>query len=126
MASGWAYRLWPQSQRLEPQRRAEIGQVELAGLALELAAWGSDDLRFVDAPPPGALAAARDLGLAPADCLVVGDIGADVQAALRAGARAVLVPNGATRAVEIAHARNCAAVAASLTDAVDTALAGRR
>jgi ATP-dependent helicase HrpB len=53
--------LWPQSQRLEPQRRPEIAQVELASLALELAAWGSDDLRFVDVPPPGALSAARDL-----------------------------------------------------------------
>ena len=61
VASGWAYRLWPASQRLEPQRRPEIAQVELAGLALELAAWGSDALRFVDAPPAGALAAARDL-----------------------------------------------------------------
>ncbi|TXH75424.1 MAG: ATP-dependent helicase HrpB [Lysobacteraceae bacterium] len=61
VAEGWAYRLWPESQRLEPQRRAEITLVELAGLALELAAWGSDALRFVDAPPPGALAAARDL-----------------------------------------------------------------
>lgn len=61
VAEGWTYRLWPQSQRLEPQRRAEIMQVELAGLALELAGWGSDALRFVDPPPPGALAAARDL-----------------------------------------------------------------
>ena len=61
VAEGWAYRLWPASQRLEPQRRPEIAQVELAGLALELAAWGSDALRFVDPPPPGALAAARDL-----------------------------------------------------------------
>ncbi|MBD8697412.1 ATP-dependent helicase HrpB [Stenotrophomonas sp. CFBP 13718] len=61
VASGWAWRLWPQSQRLEPQRRAEIEQVELAGLALELAAWGSSDLRFVDAPPAGPLAAAREL-----------------------------------------------------------------
>ena len=61
VAEGWTYRLWPQSQRLEPQRRAEIAQVELAALALELAAWGSYDLRFVDAPPPGALSAARDL-----------------------------------------------------------------
>jgi ATP-dependent helicase HrpB len=61
VAEGWAYRLWPSSQRLEPQRRPEIAQVELAGLALELAAWGSDALRFVDPPPPGALAAARDL-----------------------------------------------------------------
>ena len=61
VAEGWAYRLWPQSQRLEPQRRPEIAQVELAGLALELAAWGDANLRFVDVPPPGALAAAREL-----------------------------------------------------------------
>ena len=61
VADGWAYRLWPQSQRLDTQRRAEIAQVELAGLALELAAWGSDAVRFVDPPPPGALAAAREL-----------------------------------------------------------------
>ncbi|MFC5570854.1 ATP-dependent helicase HrpB [Lysobacter yangpyeongensis] len=61
VAEGFAYRLWPESQRLEAQRRAEIAQVELAGLALELAAWGDANLRFVDAPPPGALAAAREL-----------------------------------------------------------------
>jgi ATP-dependent helicase HrpB len=46
---------------LDAQRRPEIAQVELASLALELAAWGSDDLRFVDTPPVGALAAAREL-----------------------------------------------------------------
>ncbi|HEY1069919.1 MAG TPA: ATP-dependent helicase HrpB, partial [Thermomonas sp.] len=61
VAEGWAYRLWPASQRLEPQRRPEIAQLDLAPLALELAAWGSADLRFPDPPPPGALAAARDL-----------------------------------------------------------------
>ncbi|MCT4541667.1 ATP-dependent helicase HrpB [Pseudomonas aeruginosa] len=61
VAEGWAWRLWPQSQRLEAQRRPEMAQVELASLALELAAWGSDDLRFVDTPPMGALAAAREL-----------------------------------------------------------------
>jgi ATP-dependent helicase HrpB len=61
VADGWAWRLWPQSQRLESQRRPEMAQVELAALALELAAWGSDDLRFVDAPPVGAMAAAREL-----------------------------------------------------------------
>ncbi|WP_028920483.1 ATP-dependent helicase HrpB [Pseudoxanthomonas suwonensis] len=61
VAEGWAWRLWPESQRLEAQRRPEMAQVELAGLALELAAWGSDALRFVDPPPPGALAAAREL-----------------------------------------------------------------
>ncbi|MGY0505679.1 ATP-dependent helicase HrpB [Luteimonas sp. e5] len=74
VAEGWALRLWPASERLAPQRRAEIHQVELATLALELAAWGSDELRFVDAPPPGALAAARDLlrqldALDPADTI---------------------------------------------------------
>ncbi len=61
VAAGWALRMWPQSQRLEAQRRPEMAQVELAALALELAAWGSDDLRFVDPPPPGAMAAAREL-----------------------------------------------------------------
>ena len=61
VADGWAWRLWPQSQRLEAQLRPEMAQVELTSLALELAAWGSDDLRFVDPPPVGALAAAREL-----------------------------------------------------------------
>ncbi len=61
VAAGWAWRLWPQSQRLDAQRRPEMAQVELAGLALELAAWGSDELRFVDPPPIGALSAAREL-----------------------------------------------------------------
>ena len=60
VADGWAYRLWPQSQRLEAQRRPEIAQVDLSALALELALWGGE-LRFPDAPPAGALAAARDL-----------------------------------------------------------------
>lgn len=61
VAEGVAWRLWPASQRLEPQRRPELAQVELASLALELADWGSNALRFPDAPPAGALAAARDL-----------------------------------------------------------------
>ncbi|MBS0194341.1 MAG: ATP-dependent helicase HrpB [Proteobacteria bacterium] len=61
VAAGWAYRLWPESKRLEPQRRAEIAQVDLAGLALEMAAWGAASLRFLDPPPAGTLAAGRDL-----------------------------------------------------------------
>ena len=66
VAAGTAYRLWPQSQRLEPSRRAEIGHAELSGLALELAAWGltassSDTLRWLDTPPVGAMAQARAL-----------------------------------------------------------------
>ena len=61
VAEGFCYRLWPESQRLEAARRPEIVQTELTSLALELAAWGDADLRFFDAPPPGALAAAKDL-----------------------------------------------------------------
>ena len=71
VADGVAYRLWPQSQRLEPSRRAEIAQVELSALVLELAAWGSPDLRWLDAPPSGALASARDL------LVLLGALGAD-------------------------------------------------
>jgi ATP-dependent helicase HrpB len=61
IAPGNAYRLWPQSRRLDAERTPEIAQVELSQLALELAAWGSDALRWLDAPPVGALAQAREL-----------------------------------------------------------------
>jgi ATP-dependent helicase HrpB len=66
VAAGVAYRLWPQSQRLEPSRTPEIEQAELSSLALELAAWGVGEdaqgaLRWLDPPPPGALAQAREL-----------------------------------------------------------------
>ncbi|TAN04628.1 MAG: ATP-dependent helicase HrpB [Rhodanobacteraceae bacterium] len=66
VAPGVAYRLWPESRRLDPARTPEIAQAELSGLALELAAWGvgedaSTALPWLDAPPMGALAAARDL-----------------------------------------------------------------
>ncbi len=61
---GAAYRLWS---KLEHGTRAahrspEISQADLAGFALELAAWGgADELRFVDEPPAAALAQAREL-----------------------------------------------------------------
>ncbi|MGN6654150.1 MAG: ATP-dependent helicase HrpB [Rhodanobacter sp.] len=65
VAPGVAYRLWPQSRRLERSRGAEIAQAELSGLALELAAWGitatDGGLAWLDPPPPGALAQAREL-----------------------------------------------------------------
>lgn len=66
VAEGSAYRLWPQSRRLEPSRTAEIAQAELSALALELAAWGitsgsGSDLPWLDPPPPGALAQGREL-----------------------------------------------------------------
>lgn len=53
-------------------------------------------------PAPGmVLAAATALGVDPADVVVVGDIGADVQAAAAAGARGILVPTPATRDEEV-------------------------
>ncbi len=62
---GTCYRLWS---RLEHGTRpahlaAEITQVDLAGLALELAAWGTspEALAFVDPPPAKALAQGREL-----------------------------------------------------------------
>ncbi len=58
-APGKAYRLWPQSRRLEAAIVPELRQVELMPLALELAVWGANELRWLDAPPPAALAEAR-------------------------------------------------------------------
>ncbi len=54
-------------------------------------------------PEPGLIrAAARALGLSPWECAVIGDIGADIDAAIAAGVRrAVLVPTSATRLEEI-------------------------
>lgn len=75
-------------------------------------------------PAPGmVLAAAAALGVDPTACVVIGDIGADVGAALAAGARAVLVPTPVTRAEEIAYAREHALVAPDLRSAVAMALA---
>jgi len=56
-------------------------------------------------PAPGLLlAAAAALGVPVAACVVIGDIGADVEAARAVGARAVLVPTAATRPEEISAA----------------------
>jgi histidinol-phosphate phosphatase family protein len=70
-------------------------------------------------PGPGmVLAAATALGVPPERCVMIGDTGGDVNAALAANARAVLVPTPRTLGIEIANARARAKVAASLTDAV--------
>ncbi|MCS0603805.1 HAD-IIIA family hydrolase [Streptomyces sp. LP11] len=55
-------------------------------------------------PRPGLIrTAAGRLGVDPADCVVIGDIAADVLAAEAAGARGVLVPNPATAPDEVAR-----------------------
>ena len=71
-------------------------------------------------PGPGLIeAAAGALGVEPGECVVIGDIGSDVEAARAAGARAVLVPTGVTRAEEVAAAPE---VAADLLAAVELVL----
>jgi D-glycero-D-manno-heptose 1,7-bisphosphate phosphatase len=73
-------------------------------------------------PAPGlVLQAAERLGVPPQRCAVVGDIAADVGAALAAGARPVLVPTPVTRAEEVEAAPE---VAADLLAAVDLLLGG--
>jgi len=63
---------------------------------------GPDDACACRKPQPGlVLQAAAALGVDPGDCAVVGDIGADVGAALAAGARPVLVPTAVTRPEEV-------------------------
>ncbi|MCB1572416.1 MAG: ATP-dependent helicase HrpB [Xanthomonadales bacterium] len=64
LGPGLAYRLWPQSRRLDASRTPEIAQVELSQLMLELKAWGSEALRWLDPPPAGASAQALELLIA--------------------------------------------------------------
>ena len=62
---GVAYRLWSKIEHgTRPRHRSpEIAQADLAGFALELAAWGTDvgDLAFIDAPPARSLEQAQAL-----------------------------------------------------------------
>lgn len=71
-------------------------------------------------PQPGLIAkAAADLGVDPRRCVVIGDIGSDVAAAVAAGASPILVPRPATRPEEVAGAP---LVVADLDAAVDHVL----
>jgi histidinol-phosphate phosphatase family protein len=73
-------------------------------------------------PAPGLIIAAADaLGLTPAECAVIGDIGSDIEAGRAAGARAVLVPNDATADAELAGVPR----ADSVGEAVTALLSGR-
>lgn len=63
---GVAYRLWSLIEHgtRRPHSEPEITQVDLAGLALELTAWGKPDpshLSFLDQPPPRTFREGRDL-----------------------------------------------------------------
>ena len=66
LGPGTCYRLWSEAtqNRLRPRRTPEILDADLAPLALELAQWGVKDplaLAWLDPPPSGALAQAREL-----------------------------------------------------------------
>jgi HAD superfamily hydrolase (TIGR01662 family) len=73
-------------------------------------------------PAPGMVKdACAELDVDPAHCVLVGDIGSDVEAGRAAGARTIMVPTAATRATEVESAGH---VAPTLTAAVDDVLAG--
>ena len=92
--------------------------------AWEVCHHGPDDGCECRKPRPGLVrAAARRLGVDPARCVVIGDIGSDVLAARAAGATGILVPTHVTRTEEIESAPW---VAQSLSAAVDVALARGR
>ncbi|WP_296640633.1 ATP-dependent helicase HrpB [Roseinatronobacter sp.] len=64
VAEGVCFRMWARAEEgaLAAFAPPEIERADLAGLALELAAWGgADDLRFLTSPPEAALAEARAL-----------------------------------------------------------------
>ena len=73
-------------------------------------------------PAPGmVMGACVALGVEPERCVVVGDIGSDMEAAAAAGARGILVPTAATRIEEVVAAER---TALTLTHAVEKILAG--
>jgi histidinol-phosphate phosphatase family protein len=107
--------------------RAHVDAVNarIEALLGDLGEWhvcphGPEDHCECRKPAPGLiLRAAAALGVAPGDCVVIGDIGADVEAARAAGARAILVPAAATRRDEVLAAPE---LAPDLEAAVDILL----
>ncbi|KZS62814.1 HAD-IIIA family hydrolase [Mycobacterium ostraviense] len=74
-------------------------------------------------PQPGlVLAAAQALAVPPSRCVMIGDAGGDVEAALAADADAVLVPTARTLPDEIDRAHARARVAATLDEAASLVL----
>ncbi len=61
VAAGRCYRLWPESQRLDPALRPELHRIELSAFALELKTWGNAGLRLPDPAPAGTLAQGIEL-----------------------------------------------------------------
>jgi ATP-dependent helicase HrpB len=64
--AGLVRRLWDERDRLRPHREAEIHRVDLAATLLDVIAWGGDvftpgGFDWFEAPPAGAIEAAREL-----------------------------------------------------------------
>jgi HAD superfamily hydrolase (TIGR01662 family) len=110
----------------EEQVRACMARLEELLGPFAVVRWcphGPEDGCSCRKPAPGMVKdACAELGVDPARCVVVGDIGADVDAAAAAGAVGVLVPTPVTRRSEVAAAGR---TAATLAAAVDDVLAGR-
>lgn len=117
---GVCYRLWdePQTMSLPAFAEPEIRSAGLAGLLLDSAEWGVTDpatLRWLDPPPPPALAAAR------AELVAIGALGEDgrITEAGRAIRRLPLPPRLARMvlaAARLGAARDAADIAAVLVE----------
>jgi HAD superfamily hydrolase (TIGR01662 family) len=84
---------------------------------------GPDDGCACRKPAPGMVKdACAELGVDPARCVVIGDIGADVDAAAAAGAVGILVPTPVTRKSEVAAA---ARSVKTLAVGIENVLTGR-
>jgi HAD superfamily hydrolase (TIGR01662 family) len=84
---------------------------------------GPDDGCACRKPAPGMVKdACAELGVDPARCVVIGDIGADVDAASAAGAVGILVPTPVTRKSEVAAAAHSVK---TLAAGIEDVLAGR-
>ncbi len=82
---------------------------------------GPDDGCGCRKPAPGLVkAACAHVDVDPCRCVVVGDIGSDVEAARAAGAAGVLVPTSATRREEVSAASHvCPSVPAAVHDVLE-------
>ncbi len=93
-----------------------LGQIDVFAVCVHDVAARCDCRK----PAPGLItSAATILGAHPRHCVVIGDIGSDIEAAARAGARAILVPTPRTRRNEVASAPH---VASDLAEAARLAL----
>jgi histidinol-phosphate phosphatase family protein len=114
-------------------RQVEACNARLAELlgpfdTVQVCPHGPDDGCACRKPAPGMVkAACAELDIDPARCVVVGDIGADVDAAIAAGAVGILVPTPVTRRAEVTRAEQGPGTHAveKLAAAVDDVLAGR-